>query len=50
MLFKKQQNCSVCVKAGRKVTNKNTIAWKPLAELSINTTKKSCSSKDWKRP
>lgn len=45
-LFRKQQNCSACIKASQKVINTNTIARKPLADLSVNTTKKSRSSQD----
>ena len=49
-LWKKPLNCSACVEASRKVTNKNFTARKPLANLSINATRKSPYSKDWKRP
>ncbi|KAF2812029.1 uncharacterized protein BDZ99DRAFT_259902 [Mytilinidion resinicola] len=49
-LWKKPQNCSACIEAGRKVTNKLIEARKPLADLSVNTTKKLRCSQDWKRP
>lgn len=49
-LFKKPKNCSACVKTGRKVINKNYTSRKSLADLSVNTTQKLSSSKDWKRP
>ncbi|KAF2803505.1 uncharacterized protein BDZ99DRAFT_481932 [Mytilinidion resinicola] len=49
-LWKKPQNCSACIEAGRKVTNVNSTTRKPLADLSVNTTRKSRSSQDWTRP
>ena len=49
-LWRKPRNCSACTEASRKVTKKNLTAWKPLADLSANTTRKPRESRDWRRP
>ena len=47
-LGNKQQSYTACVTAGRKTIIKPKVR-KPLMELSVNTTQKSCDSKEWVR-
>ena len=46
----KQMTCSACLKAGRKSQIKKLSSRKPLCKLSVNTTKRSRDSKEFKRP
>ena len=48
-LQRKLRNYSAYTEAGRKVTKKNFIAWKSLADLSVNSTRKPQESKNWRR-
>ena len=46
----KQMTCSTCLEAGRKNQIKKLLSRKPLCKLSVNTTKRSRDSKEFKRP
>jgi hypothetical protein len=46
----KLQNCSACVEGGRKSDIEHIGRRKPLADLSINTTRKPRDSQEWERP
>lgn len=47
-LGERQQNCSGCIEARKTTTEPHMARRKPLADLSINTTRKERTSKDWK--